>query len=100
MKINDMFAAAILTEFVGTFVFLSVILSTGSAIPIAVALAAVIFFGGAVSGGHFNPAVSTMMWLKGAINAEKWAVYVIAQILGGLVALWWFTTTSAQLKRK
>jgi len=95
-----MYTAAILTEFIGTFVFLSVILATGSAIPIAVALAAVIFFGGNVSGGHFNPAVSTMMWIKGAISAEKWAAYVIAQVLGGLVALWWFLYTQSSLKHK
>lgn len=81
---------AILTEFIGTFVFLSVILSTGQAIPIAIALASVIFFGGNISGGHFNPAVSTMLLAKGAIKVDKWAVYIIAQILGGLAALWWF----------
>lgn len=94
-----MYTTAIVTEFIGTFVFLSVILATGSAIPIAVALAAVIFFGGSVSGGHFNPAVSTMMWIKGVIPAEKWAAYVIAQILGGLVALWWFMHTQVKGKK-
>jgi aquaporin Z len=87
---------AVVTEFIGTFVFLSVILSTGSAIPIAVALAAAIYFGGSVSGGHFNPAVSTMMLAKGGINVETWITYVIAQVLGGLVALLWFKSTGAK----
>lgn len=87
---------AVVTEFIGTFVFLSVILSTGSAIPIAVALAAAIYFGGSVSGGHFNPAVSTMMLAKGGINVETWITYVIAQVLGGLVALMWFKSTGAK----
>ena len=45
----------LLVEFIGTFVFLSVILSTGDAFAIGLALAVAIFFGGKVSGGHFNP---------------------------------------------
>lgn len=87
---------AYLTEFVGTFIFLSVILSTGEAIPIGLALAAAIYFGGRVSGGHFNPAVSTMMLFKGGMAVDKWIGYVIAQLLGGLVALWFFKTTQAK----
>ena len=37
---------SLLVEFVGTFVFLAVILATGEAIPIALALATVIYMGG------------------------------------------------------
>jgi aquaporin Z len=87
-----------LTEFVGTFVFLSVILSTGQAFPIGLALAVAIYFGGSISGGHFNPAVSTMMLVKGGISIETWVGYVIAQVLGGLIALWWFKNAKAQKK--
>lgn len=86
----------IITEFIGTFIFLSVILTTGQAIPIGAALAVAIFFGSKVSGGHFNPAVSTMMLVKGQISMQTWIGYVIAQILGGLVALWWFKSSSSQ----
>jgi aquaporin Z len=85
-----------LTELFGTFVFLSVILSTGQAFPIGLALAVVIYFGGNISGGHFNPAVSTMMLAKGVISIETWIGYVIAQVLGGLIALWWFKNAKAQ----
>lgn len=87
---------AVITEFVGTFVFLSVILTTGQAFPIGLALAVAIYFGGSISGGHFNPAVSTMMLAKGAISIETWIAYVIAQVLGGLVALLWFKSTSVK----
>lgn len=87
---------AVVTEFVGTFLFLSVILSTGQAIPIALALAAAIYFGGSISGGHFNPAVSTMMLAKGGISMETWITYIIAQVLGGLVALLWWKSTSTK----
>ena len=53
-----------LVEFIGTFMFLSVILSQGQALPIVIALAAAIYFGGAISGGHFNPAVSFMFHMN------------------------------------
>jgi len=76
-----------LVEFVGTFIFLSVILTQGKPIPIAAALLAVVYFGGAVSGGNFNPAVSVMMYFKKAVSGFDLPFYIIAQILGGLMAL-------------
>lgn len=75
-------------EFVGTFLFLSVILSHGEAIPIGLALAAVILFGGAISGGHFNPAVSLMMFLKGSLSSQLVLPYIIVQCLAGIAALY------------
>lgn len=78
---------SLIVEFVGTFIFLAVILATGEALPIALALATVIYLGGATSGGHFNPAVSTMFFLKGDIDMMKLAGYVAAQVLGGAAAL-------------
>lgn len=80
-------------EFIGTFVFLGVILSTGDPISIGLALAVVIFLNGKVSGGHFNPAVSAMMYAKGDINMTKFSLYVVAQILGAMCALLWFKQT-------
>jgi len=77
----------LLVEFIGTFVFLSVILTTGDAFAIGLALAVAIFFGGKVSGGHFNPAVSVMMFAKKAISHMELISYIVAQVLGGLVAL-------------
>ena len=75
-----------LVEFIGTFIFLSVILTTGEAIPIAVALAAVIFFGGKISGGNFNPAVSLMMLLKKKLKPLDFFFYIVAQLLGATAA--------------
>ena len=75
-----------LVEFIGTFIFLSVILTTGEAIPIGIALATAIFFGGKVSGGAFNPAVAFMMHLKGKANTVDLGGYVVAQLLGALCA--------------
>lgn len=81
------------TEFIGTFIFLGVILKTGDALAIGIALAAVIYFGGKVSGGNFNPAVSFMMLLSKKIDVTKFIVFVIAQLLGGTCAFLYHTYT-------
>jgi glycerol uptake facilitator-like aquaporin len=78
---------AYVVEFLGTFLFLSVIVATAQPVLIALALLLVILVGGGISGGHFNPAVSLMFWAKGALNGMDLAGYVVAQTLGGLGAL-------------
>ena len=74
-------------ELIGTFVFITVIFrfakETWGAFPIGLALAAVILFGGAVSGGHFNPAVSVAMFFSDKLTITGLLAYVIAQVLGG-----------------
>lgn len=77
-----------LIEFIGTFIFFSVILQHGQALPIAIALAAVIYFGGAISGGHFNPGVSLMMFLKGTLGSADMIQYVVVQCLAAFVAVY------------
>lgn len=83
---------AILAEILGTFFFLSIILnavaeSSYGPIAIAIGLLAAIYLGGKISGGHFNPAVSIMMYFKGNINFITTIAYIISQIIGGLLAL-------------
>jgi len=82
----------VLAEFVGSFFFFSIILNAVAnasygPIAVAVGLLAAIYFGGAVSGGHFNPAVSIMMFSKGSITGDALLLYILAQVLAGLVAL-------------
>jgi aquaporin Z len=74
------------TEFIGTFIFLGVILKTGDPLAIGIALASVIYFGGKVSGGNFNPAVSFMMLLSNKMDIIKFIAFVIAQLLGASAA--------------
>ena len=79
-------------ELVGTFFFLSVILNYANAgnwnaFPIGIALMAAILFGGSISGGHFNPAVSVMMVAANKLKMNDAAPYILAQVAGGLVAL-------------
>ena len=77
-------------ELIGTFIFLSVILITGEAIPIAIALAAMIYWGGKISGGAFNPAVTLALYLNKKLNVVQLLGYMIAQFIGAVLAFYFF----------
>jgi aquaporin Z len=83
---------AILVEFFGTFFFLYVILATGNFIAIGAALALVVYLGGKISGGNFNPAVTIMMVLADKQKTSTLVPYILAQILGGICALQLYKT--------
>lgn len=85
---------SLITEFIGTFVFLSVILKTGEAIPIALSLATMIYFGGKYSGGNFNPAVSFMMFLNNKLDLQTMIAYVLVQLIAGACAYYFITNAN------
>ena len=87
MKISSNETTKYGLEFLGTVFFLYVILLTGNAWAIGLALAIVIYIAGPITGGHFNPAVSIMMYAKDKMNTKDTVMYILAQVLGGLVAL-------------
>jgi aquaporin Z len=85
-----------LVEFIGTF-FLAMTVgmtvigaSAGAAVlaPIAIgsALMIMVYAGGHVSGGHYNPAVTLAVWLRGRCAGADVLPYWISQILGALAA--------------
>jgi glycerol uptake facilitator-like aquaporin len=74
-------------EFLGTLFFLYVILATGQALAIGLALTVAIMVGGKISGGNFNPAVSVMMAAAGKLSMKELLPYIVAQVAGGLAAL-------------
>ena len=81
-----------LVEFLGSLFFFSIILHVVgdpsiNVIAIPIGLLAAIYFGGAISGGHFNPAVSLMMFLKGKMDIFLTFIYIIAQVLGAIFAV-------------
>ena len=68
---------ALLAEFLGTFIFVSVILITGNPYMICLTLLIVILLASSLSGGHINPAVSTATQQPlpdrpAAAEAEHW----------------------------
>ena len=82
-----------LVEFIGTFIFLGVILNVvnqkvkWAAFAVGLALAVVVLWGGGISGGHFNPAVSVMFFLNKQLSMVDLVGYIVAQVLGGVAAL-------------
>jgi aquaporin Z len=83
--------ARLLTEFVGTFLFFSVIALAGRAgalapLAIGLGLTAMVYMGGHVSGAHYNPAVSFGLFLRGVISAPTMAAYWLAQLVAGALA--------------
>jgi aquaporin Z len=83
--------AKLLTEFAGTFLFLSVIALSGRAgslapLAIGLGLAAMVYMGGHVSGAHYNPAVSFGLFLRGVISARTMALYWTSQLVAGSLA--------------
>lgn len=82
-----------LVEFIGTFFFVLTICMTvlggaGNFAPIAIgsALMVMVFAGGHISGGHYNPAVTLGVFLRGKLDAKDVAPYMVAQILASIVA--------------
>src|SRR5262249_9641950 len=82
------------TEFIGTFflvltIGLTVIGGTPMApLAIGASLMIMVYMGGHISGGHYNPAVSLALLLRGKLAAAQFLPYVVAQILGAFAAAW------------
>lgn len=70
-------------EFLGTGLLVSAF-AFGSPILVVAALAAAIGFGGRISGGHFNPAITAYSWMTGRMSQSKALMYMGAQIAAGL----------------
>jgi len=83
----EMNLVAILFEFIGTFVFLSVIAATGNPLAIATTLGILVYLGLGVSGGHFNPAVTVMTLFNNGIGLNNASGYICAQLLAGMFAI-------------
>jgi len=96
---------ALIAEIAGTFMFFFVgigavatldrvggVDSAAGLVVVALAhgvvLAVMVSALGAVSGAHFNPAVTFGVWLAGQIPGRRAVSYILAQLIGGLGAAW------------
>src|SRR5690349_5442335 len=83
-----------IAEFIGTFFLVltigcTVIPGTAGVIPplaIGAVLMVMIYAGGHISGGHFNPAVTLAVFIRGRCAAKDVIPYFVAQVLAGVVA--------------
>jgi len=81
-------------EFIGMFIFLFTVgmatnkAGAGTLAPLAIGsiLMVMVFAGGHVSGGHFNPAVSTAVFLRGRMVANEYVAYVVTQFVAVILA--------------
>ena len=89
---------ALVAEFIGTFAL--IFIGAGAAIalgvnhdpPVAFAhgLTILVFVAafGDISGGHFNPAVTTGLAVAGVFPSRRVVPYLIAQLAGAILAAW------------
>jgi aquaporin Z len=82
-----------LTEFIGTFFLVFTVgLTVVAALPMAPlaigsSLMIMVYMGGHVSGGHYNPAVSLALFLRGKMaSAGEFIGYMVSQLAGAITA--------------
>src|SRR5580765_6454263 len=81
-------------EFIGMFLFVFTVgmatnkAGAGALAPLAIGsiLMVMVFAGGHVSGGHFNPAVSTAVRLRGRMGTDEYVAYLLTQFAAAVLA--------------
>jgi aquaporin Z len=82
----------LLTEAIGTFFLVYTIgltsLSQSVLAPFAIGsiLMTMVYMGGPISGGHYNPAVTLAVFLRGKLKAVDVPLYWLAQLAGAVLA--------------
>lgn len=82
---------AYLTEAIGTFfvvltVYLTVVARSPFApLAIGAAVMVMVYMGHHLSGGHYNPAVSLAVWMRGRLAGGQLVPYWVAQLLGAVL---------------
>jgi len=85
-----------ITEFIGTFFLVLTVGCTGigagagviAPLAIGAALMVMVFAGGHISGGHYNPAVTLGVLIRGKVKPADVVPYWIAQFLAAVIAAW------------
>ena len=83
-----------LVEFIGTFFLVFTVgmcvikPDVGNFAPIAIgsALMVMVYAGGHISGGHYNPAVTLAVWLRGKCPSADVPGYMASQVVAGVLA--------------
>ncbi len=83
-----------IVEFIGTFFLVLTIGLTvidpgaGGFAPLVIgtALMVMVYAGGPISGGHYNPAVTLAVWMRGKCVTKDVVPYMVVQLIAGAVA--------------
>src|SRR5213595_1201758 len=83
-----------ITEFIGTFFLVLTVGCTGigagagviAPLAIGAVLMVMIYAGGHISGGHYNPAVTLAVLVRGRITLLDAGGYWLAQLVAGVLA--------------
>jgi aquaporin Z len=83
-----------IAELIGTFFLVLTIGCTvvghavGALAPLAIGstLMVMVFAGGHISGGHFNPAVTLGVWFRGKCKTKDVVPYMVFQVIGAVLA--------------
>ena len=83
-----------IVEFIGTFFLVLVVgltvIEPGAGIlaPLAIGstLMIMVYAGGPISGGHYNPAVTLGVWMRGKCDTKDVAPYMAMQLFGAAIA--------------
>jgi aquaporin Z len=84
----------LVVEFIGMFIFMFTVgmatekTGAGNLAPFAIGfvLMVMVFAGGHISGGHYNPAVSTAVLIRGKMTPNEWVAYVVTQLIAAVLA--------------
>ena len=76
-----------LTEYLGTFFLMLIILTSGETLAIGAILMVMVYAGGHISGAHYNPAVTLAIWIRGRITPGEAIGYMMVQVAGALTAM-------------
>ena len=99
------FTLSVLIEFIGTALLLGIVTGSGiigetlgagnmavallgNSIATGCGLYVLITLLAPISGAHFNPVVSVMMWRAGELNAQTLLQYIAAQVAGAMAGVW------------
>ena len=102
---KNIISCQLITEFFGTALLLAIVTGSGimgetlgagnaavallgNSIATGCGLYVLISLLGPISGAHFNPAVSIMMWRVGHLNTQSLFAYIAAQIIGAIGGVW------------
>jgi len=96
---------AVLAEFAGTAALLAIVVGSGimgerlaqgnaaiallaNSLATGAGLYVLITLLGSISGAHFNPVVTGVMWWRGELPTRQFLAYLVAQVAGAILGVW------------